>query len=110
MHKTLGVRYKNRFQNAAPTQKLIIAPNLHRSQALKLLLALIALTALALKPSFALTAPPQNLACLLFLLCLALASSLCLILPRRHTPSPPCLSLLHQKPAPGFRNEEWEVT
>ena len=104
MHKTLGVEYKNR------TQTLIIAPNLHHSHALKLLLALIALTALALKPSFALTAPLQSLALLLFLLCLALASSIFLTLPHSQTPSPPCLSLLHQKPAPGFRNEEWEVT
>ena len=105
MHKTLGVRYKNRLQNAAPTQKLIIAPNLHRSQALKLLLALIALTALALKPSFALTAPLQSLDCLLFLLCLALASSLFLTLPHSQTPSPPCLLPLDRKPVPGYRNE-----
>ena len=110
MRKTLGVKYKNRFQNAACTQTLIIAPNLHRSHALKLLLALISLTDPALKHSFAVTAPLRSLVYFLFLLCLALASSLCLILPRRHTPSPPCLSLLHQKPAPGFRNEEWEVT
>ena len=110
MHKTLGVKYENRFQNVARTQTLIIAPNLQRSHALKLLLALIALTAPALKHSFALTAPLRSLVYLLFLLCLTLASSLCLILPHRQTPSLPCLSLLQQKPTLGYRNEGWEAT
>ena len=105
MHKTLGERYKTRYQNVAHTQKLLVAPKLHRSQALKLPIALIAPIARAPKPSFALTAPLLSLALLLLFLCLAPASSHFLTLLHRQTPLPPCLLPLHRKPVPGYRNE-----
>ena len=107
MHKTLSERYKNRYTTIAHTQKLSITPKLHRSQDLKLPIALSALIAPithAPKPSFALKAPLLSPTHLLLFLYLALTSSHFPIPLHKQTPLPPCLSLIHRKPVPGYRN------
>ena len=106
LHETLGDQHKNSYPSTTHTQKFSCTLKLHRFQALKLPLALIAPIARAPKPSLVLEAPLLNHAHLLLSPCLVLASSHLTNLPHNSTLIPSCLSPLHKKPVPGYRNED----